>query len=596
MCFKRVGCVTMLLLAGSLSLAVPVFAGHEEGMDTIVVRRSGGAVYSLDRGSISSYAPLQSALGPVGLLPLEGEFKGPGGDGQADLSLRGGGFESLLVTVDGARVNDPQTGHYTCDIPLTAADIERVDLRGPAGENAGGAVSGGLNFTRRLPLENENVVSGSFGSHSLSCGLLSFTRGNGESGARASVLRRRSSGFREDTAFENSIVTFSGFLRADNTALKADWGYQDKYFGAYDFYTPGKGYLSDERTRTHLAEVSFSVEKDGMALSPSFFWRRHYDTFQLDRSKLRSSYLNHHRTDVLRPAMDFSLEGADGEKVRSGAEYASERIVSRTLGNHNRDIPAVWVSLRSAQSGRLTASAKARLDSPDRGDDIVSAGMDLSCALSGPYSLKGAVSADGRLPSFTELYYLDPTTSGSESLKSPRSLTCEAALQRSVSGLSWQGGVFYRREKDVIDWIKWDSGQSVWRAENLSRLDTAGLEGRFRTEISKICSFSWNYAYTLRVDREAGVIYKYGPGYTRHLSNAVVDLFLPFGTQTFVVKYTKKPSRDPWVIFDMILRRRLNARTSLFCSVSNLFNSEYQDIEGVPRPGRWIEAGCEVSW
>ena len=100
----------------------------------------------------------------------------------------------------------------------------------------------------------------------------------------------------------------------------------------------------------------------------------------------------------------------------------------------------------------------------------------------------------------------------------------------------------------------------------------------------------------MRVDREAGVIYKYGPGYTRHLSNAVVDLFLPFGTQTFAVKYTKKPSRDPWVIFDMILRRRLNARTSLFCSVSNLFNSEYQDIEGVPRPGRWIEAGCEVSW
>jgi len=212
----------MLLLADSFSLAVPVFAGHEEGTDIIVVRRSGGAIYSLDREAISSYAPLQSALGPAGLLPLEGEFKGSGGDGQADLSLRGGGFESLLVTVDGARVNDPQTGHYTCDIPLTAADIERVDLRGPAGENAGGAVSGGLDFTRRLPLENENVISGSFGSHSLSCGLLSFTRGNGESGARASVLRRRSSGFREDTAFENSIVTFSGLLRADNTALKAD--------------------------------------------------------------------------------------------------------------------------------------------------------------------------------------------------------------------------------------------------------------------------------------------------------------------------------------------------------------------------------------
>ncbi len=561
-----------------------------------MVRKSGTAIYSLDRGSISSYAPVQSALGLTGLLPLEGDFKGSGGDGQADLSLRGGGFESLAVSVDGKRINDPQTGHYTCDIPLTSADIERVDLRGPAGEPAGGAVSGGLAFSRRLPLENENMLSGSFGSHSLSSGLLSFTHGNGESGVRVSVLRRRSSGFREDTAFENGIVTFSGLLRGDNTAFKADWGYQDKYFGAYDFYTPGKGYLSDERTRTHLADISFSVEKENMTLKPSFLWRRHYDTFQLDRTKLRSSYLNHHRTDVLRPGMEFSLGGENGEKFRSGAEYASERIVSQTLGDHNREIPAVWVSAQSAQSGRLSASAKARVDSPDRGDDILSAGVDVSCALYGPYSLKGSVSADGRLPSFTELYYLDPTTSGSEDLKSPRSLTYEAALRREVPGLSWQGGVFYRREKDNIDWIKWNSSQAVWRAENLSRLNTAGLEGRFQAELSKICSFSWNYAYTLRVDREPGIIYKYGPGYTRHLSNAVVDLLLPFGTQTFAVKYTKKPSRDPWIIFDMILRRRLNARASLFCSVSNLFNSEYQDIEGVPRPGRWIEAGCEVKW
>lgn len=578
------------------SVFFPHTAFPGEETDVIVVRKGSSGIYSLDRDAVSYYAPVQSALGLIELLPLEGDFKGAGGDGQADLSLRGGGFESLAVSVDGRRINDPQTGHYTCDIPLTAADIERVDLRGPAGETAGGSVSGGLAFSRRLPLENENVISGSFGSHSLSSGLLSFTRGNGESGARVSVLRRRSSGFREDTAFENGIVTFSGLVRGDNTALKADWGYQDKYFGAYDFYTPGKGYLSDERTRTHLADISFTLEKENMSLKPSFLWRRHYDTFQLDRTKLRSTYINHHRTDVFRPGLEFSLEADDGGKLSTGAEYGSERIVSQTLGNHNREIPALWISARPAQSGRLAASAKARVDSPDKGDDILSAGLDLSYALSGPYSLKGAVSADGRLPSFTELYYLDPTTAGSENLKSPRSVTYETALQMSVPGLNWQAGVFYRREKDSIDWIKRDPAQPVWQAENLSRLHTSGLEGRLRAALSEMCSLSWNYAYTLRVKRESGIIYKYGPGYSRHISNAVVDISLPSGTQTFVVKYTKKPSRDPWIIFDMILRRRLNARASLFCSVSNLFNSEYQEIEGVPRPGRWIEAGYEVKW
>jgi len=578
-----------------ISFIRPAFAG-EENTDVIVVRKSAGGIYSIGSEDISYFAPGQSALGVTGLLPLESDFKGAGGDGQADFSLRGGGFESLAVTVDGQRINDPQTGHYTCDIPLTAADIERLDLTGPAEQTAGGAVSGGMDFRRRLPLENENRVAGSFGSHALSSGAFSFTRGNGESGARVSVLKRRSSGFREDTAFENNIVTFSGLLRGDNTALKADWGYQDKYFGAYDFYTPGKGYLSDERTRTHLADVSFALEKENMSVKPSFLWRRHYDTFQLDRTKLRSTYLNHHRTDILRPGMEFSLAGANGGKFSSGAEYNSERIVSQSLGNHNREIPAFWMTLDSAPLGDFSASAKARVDSPDKGDDILSTGFNLAYALSGIYSLKGAVSVDGRLPSFTELYYLDPTTAGSENLKSPRSVTYEAALERSVTGFNWQAGVFYRSEKDTIDWIKRSSGQSVWQAENLSRLDTSGLEGRFRAALSEICALSWDYAYAVRMKHEPGIIYKYGPGYTRHLSNALLDLVLPSGTQTFALKYTKKPGRDPWITADVILRRRLNKQATLFCSVSNLFNSEYQDIEGVPRPGRWIEAGCEVIW
>ncbi|MFA5320160.1 MAG: TonB-dependent receptor [Candidatus Omnitrophota bacterium] len=578
-----------------ISFIGPGFAG-EENTDVIVVRKSAGGIYSIGSEDISYFAPGQSALGAAGLLPLEGDFKGAGGDGQADFSSRGGGFESLAVTLDGQRINDPQTGHYTCDIPMTAFDIERVDLTGPSEQTAGGAVSGGLDFRRRLPLENENRVSGSFGSHALSAGSFSFTRGNGESGARVSVLKRRSSGFREDTAFENNIVTFSGLLRGDNTALKADWGYQDKYFGACDFYTPGKGYLSDERTRTHLADISFALEKENMSFKPSFLWRRHYDTFQLDRTKLRSAYINHHHTDVLRPGVEFSLKGDNGGRFSSGAEYNSERIVSQSLGDHNREIPAFWMTADSAPLGNLSASAKARVDSPDKGDDILSAGFNLAYALSGIYSLKGAVSVDGRLPSFTELYYLDPTTAGSENLKSPRSVTYEAALERSVPGLNWQAGVFYRSEKDSIDWIKRGVAQSSWQAENLSRLDTSGLEGRFRSALSDICAFSWDYAYAVRMKHEPDIIYKYGPGYTRHLSNALIDFALPFGTQTFALKYTKKPGRDPWITADVILRRRLNKQTALFCSVSNLFNSEYQDIEGVPRPGRWIEAGCEVYW
>ena len=39
-----------------------------------------------------------------------------GGQGvQADISMRGGTFEQVLVMLNGIKLNDPQTGHHTMD-------------------------------------------------------------------------------------------------------------------------------------------------------------------------------------------------------------------------------------------------------------------------------------------------------------------------------------------------------------------------------------------------------------------------------------------------------------------------------------------------
>ena len=51
---------------------------------------------------------------------------------QADLSVRGGTFNGVVVLVDGARFNDPQTGHFLSDFPVPLAEIARVEVvRGP---------------------------------------------------------------------------------------------------------------------------------------------------------------------------------------------------------------------------------------------------------------------------------------------------------------------------------------------------------------------------------------------------------------------------------------------------------------------------------
>jgi iron complex outermembrane receptor protein len=64
---------------------------------------------------------------------------------QADLSVRGGSFEQVLVLVDGVPVNNPQTGHHTLDLPVPVEAIERVEvLYGPGSALYGANAAGGV--------------------------------------------------------------------------------------------------------------------------------------------------------------------------------------------------------------------------------------------------------------------------------------------------------------------------------------------------------------------------------------------------------------------------------------------------------------------
>ena len=52
---------------------------------------------------------------------------------QADVSLRGGTFDQVLILINGVKMADPQTGHHALNIPLNMDNIERIEiLKGPA--------------------------------------------------------------------------------------------------------------------------------------------------------------------------------------------------------------------------------------------------------------------------------------------------------------------------------------------------------------------------------------------------------------------------------------------------------------------------------
>lgn len=71
---------------------------------------------------------------------------------------------------------------------------------------------------------------------------------------------------------------------------------------------------------------------------------------------------------------------------------------------------------------------------------------------------------------------------------------------------------------------------------------------------------------------------------------------LPFGAQRIGLTYKKKPKRDGWFLLNPYFAYNLNKNSQVFLEVTNLLNVEYQEIEGIPQPGRWADVGLKFVW
>src|SRR5579875_3639284 len=75
---------------------------------------------------------------------IEIQSRGPMG-AQSDIVLRGGTFQQVLVILDGLRLNDPNSGHFTSYIPIAPSEIDRIEiLKGASSAIYGSEAVGGV--------------------------------------------------------------------------------------------------------------------------------------------------------------------------------------------------------------------------------------------------------------------------------------------------------------------------------------------------------------------------------------------------------------------------------------------------------------------
>lgn len=596
---RRCGVILFFLL-----YSPPSFASETYYLDKIIISKPSIIDKYIVEGSYIEDSSAKSVAEAIGLLGIDTQSRSLNYGVQTDFSFRGLNFEGLNILLDGRSINDPQTGHHNSDIPLALDDIANIELD---------SLRSTINIITKSPKESGGVLQASWGEHQTALGRLSTSYNKDKLGLRLSLERKESAGFRKDMDFKIfNTSLFSNFKFSSVQEAIFFVGYNEKEFGAYDFYTPNRGYPSKEWTKSLIIDTRLNLESDNFKLSPRFFWRRHFDKFMLDRNQTRSNYLNHHRNDIYTGSLSIRIPQNFFDYFSLTTELNQEGINSTNLGEHNRINYSIFTDIKKELTDNLSLDSSLRFDYLDSRDDKLSGTSQLRYLLNQYHHLSAGISYAIRQPTFTELYYEDPTTQGNSSLTLEELLTYQLGYAYEKERLKASLTFFLRQEDNLINWVKRESNQ-LWQARNMLAADCFGVETHLNMVLSPVVATRFYYTYVNKQLKDSDWLYKYGYNYAAHLVNCFFDLDLPFLSSLIELQYKKRPQRNGWFLVNLSIyyninpvrkkssngkefSNRVKQNTKIYCKISNLFNAEYQDIEGIPSPGRWLEAGLRLEW
>jgi vitamin B12 transporter len=531
---------------------------------------------------------------------------------QADISIRGGTFEQTLVMINGIKMIDPQTGHHAMNIPLVLDDIERIEvLKGAASRQYGpNAFNGAINIITRKysrPAARLQLMGGQFGlwEMSLSAGVPVQISDDVTLLTRASIMRRKSDGYRENTDFDIwTAAAATQLLAGEKFSIEASVNYTEKKFGANGFYSLTFP-TQYEETKTLLSSLIAKVDV-GIPIRIAASWRRNNDYFLLRREN-PSFYQNVHTSNTVSLEAQTTLQSSLGATAL-GVEYAADMLESTNLGNRQRTRFSVFGEHRVNVLPNFTVEGGATALYNSGWGWTIAPGLDAAWQVSETVGLHVSAANSFRIPTYTELFYRDRSIIGDSTVQPERAWTFE------VGGVWREGiaevkvGLFRRNAVNLIDYVR-NSTTAIWQAQNLSSSITNGADAhvtlRLRdafadTEQLKVVipeRMTASYTYLdPYFATQTGLQSRYALDQLRHQAALTLVLrWFDVITNEWRVRYERRLNIGTDAAFVDVRFGWTAGAVEIFAEGTNVLNSAASDFTGLPLPGRWLRAGVAVS-
>ncbi len=505
---------------------------------------------------------------------------------QSDISIRGAGFGRVLIMVNGVRMNDSQTGHHNSDLPVSVADIERIEvLHGTSSSVHGADAFGGtINIITRGGDHSSSV--------SLSAGQHGLVEGSAAVNLKARAIRQsfsfwgnRSSGFMFDRDFRTMGVSSRTFF-TEQTSFS--FSHVDRAFGANQFYGPSP---SKEWTNSTLASLKHDTRASGdLDLSFQSFYRTHGDRFLWDIRR-PGIFENRHRTHAVGTRVSAGRTIRDGMNLVFGTDLGGDWIRSGNIGNHHYFRSALFAQMHYVTADNTSLAAGLRWDHTNAFGGALNPSVSGGWWIHPALKLRASAGHAFRIPTFTEQYYTDPNHQAGPALDPEKAWETEAGIDWfPTQAWLFRGNLFYRWEDDVIDWVR-NSAQDKWQSMNIRDVEARGIEVSLEKPLGTGSLVQIQYSYLNLVADDFTLLSKYVFDFPRHSITGFTGFALPLDFSfSQRVDYKKREDGRSYWLLDARLTKKF-PEFSFFGEVTNLLNTSYQELSGVDMPGRWFRGG-----
>lgn len=554
-----------------------------------------------------------------------------GGRGvQADISIRGGSFDQTAILLNGINLSNPQTGHYSLDIPINLSDIDHIEIiHGPASITYGAsAFSGGINIITKKNIDHKVFSKIEVGSHNSYNIEAQGNIKNSFSSNTLSVGYNTSDGYIENSDFDLINILWQTHLKPEKKSnIDIQLGYNDKKYGANTFYSAAYPNQYD-KTQTYFASIS-GESGDKLKFIPKIYWSKHNDCFQLFRggtSNIPDWYTSHnyHKTDVY--GVNFNLQYTSKIGITSfGSEFRNEGIVSNVLGkiceNYEGRYPKsdnrsnisfalehnILLRKFTFSIGILT-NKNTSLDEDFKLYPAINASYRMIDNLKIYTSWNKAM----RMPTFTDLYYTTATHIGNTNLKYEESESYEIGFKYNNHFIDAYVSTYLMKGDNIIDWVK-PNIDDKWESRNITNIDKKGIEigskiylNEFIKELNNNNFINIGYTRLHQKKSSKEFISNYALNYLRdklvvqlnHSIHKNISASWNFRWQNRMGSYIKyedfKPGREtsysPFSTLDLKLNWKLKD-LNISLSANNIYDTKYYDLGNIPQAGFWLSGG-----